>query len=63
MVSNLAETACKEINADHLLARVGAFYHDIGKIEDAGMYIENKVTDPEPELSLQDIIPDSLYLM
>ncbi len=46
MVSNLAETACKEINADHLLARVGAFYHDIGKIEDAGMYIENKVTDP-----------------
>ncbi len=46
MVSNMAETACKEINADHLLARLGAFYHDIGKIEDAGMYIENKVTDP-----------------
>ena len=46
MVSNLAETACKEIRADHLLARVGAFYHDIGKIEDAGMFIENRVTDP-----------------
>ena len=46
IVSNMAEAACKEIQADHLLARVGAFYHDIGKIEDAGMYIENKVTDP-----------------
>ncbi len=46
IVSNMAETACKDIKADHLLARVGAFYHDIGKIEDAGMYIENKVTDP-----------------
>jgi putative nucleotidyltransferase with HDIG domain len=46
IVSNMAEAACKDIQADHLLARVGAFYHDIGKIEDAGMYIENKVTDP-----------------
>jgi len=46
LVSNMAETACKDVHADHLMARVGAFYHDIGKIEDAGMYIENKVTDP-----------------
>jgi len=46
LVSTMAENACKTINADYLLARVGAFYHDIGKIEDAGIYIENKVTDP-----------------
>lgn len=46
LVSTMAEAACKEINANHLLARVGAYYHDIGKIEDAGMYIENRVTDP-----------------
>jgi putative nucleotidyltransferase with HDIG domain len=46
IVSTIAEAACKEIGANHLLARVGANYHDIGKIEDAGMYIENGVTDP-----------------
>jgi putative nucleotidyltransferase with HDIG domain len=46
LVSTMAEAACKEINANHLLARVGAYYHDIGKIIDAGMYIENRVTDP-----------------
>ena len=45
IVSTLAEAACKEIGANHLLARVGAFYHDIGKIEDGGMYTENNVTD------------------
>jgi cyclic-di-AMP phosphodiesterase PgpH len=46
LVSTMAETACKDIGADYMLARVGAFYHDIGKIPDAAMYIENKVTDP-----------------
>ncbi len=46
IVSTMAETACKDIGANYMLARVGAFYHDIGKITDAGMYIENKVTDP-----------------
>jgi len=46
LVSTLSEAACKDVNANYLLARVGAFYHDIGKIEDAGMFIENKITDP-----------------
>jgi putative nucleotidyltransferase with HDIG domain len=46
LVSTISEAACKEIGANHLLARVGAYYHDIGKIADAGMYIENRVTDP-----------------
>jgi putative nucleotidyltransferase with HDIG domain len=45
MVANMAEAACKEIGANYLLARVGGYYHDIGKIEDAGIYIENKITD------------------
>lgn len=46
IVSTMAETACNDIEANHLLARVGSFYHDIGKIEDSGIYIENKLTDP-----------------
>ncbi|MDI9425246.1 MAG: HDIG domain-containing protein [Spirochaetota bacterium] len=45
MVANMAEAACKDIGANYLLARVGGYYHDIGKIEDAGVYIENKITD------------------
>jgi putative nucleotidyltransferase with HDIG domain len=45
VVSTLAEAACQEINANYLLARVGAFYHDIGKIESSGIYIENGITD------------------
>jgi putative nucleotidyltransferase with HDIG domain len=50
LVSTISEAACKEIGANHLLARVGAYYHDIGKIPDAGMYIENRVTDPRAKL-------------
>jgi putative nucleotidyltransferase with HDIG domain len=41
-VGNLAETACREIGANALLARVGAYYHDIGKIEHAEYFIENQ---------------------
>jgi putative nucleotidyltransferase with HDIG domain len=50
LVSTISEAACKEIGANHLMARVGAYYHDIGKIPDAGMYIENRVTDPRAKL-------------
>jgi putative nucleotidyltransferase with HDIG domain len=47
IVSTMSEAACTDIGANHMLARVGAYYHDIGKIEDAGIYIENRVTDPK----------------
>jgi hypothetical protein len=45
VVSTLSEAACKEIDANYMLARVGAYYHDIGKLVDLGMYIENGITD------------------
>lgn len=41
-VAHLAESACREIGADPLLARVGAYYHDIGKIEQPEYFIENQ---------------------
>ncbi|HAE23046.1 MAG TPA: phosphohydrolase [Spirochaetaceae bacterium] len=41
-VAHLAESACREINADALLARVGAYYHDIGKTEQPEYFIENQ---------------------
>jgi len=47
MVANLAEAACQEIDANPLLARVGAYYHDIGKMENPGYFVENQ-TDHNP---------------
>ena len=42
LVANLAEQACQTIGADALLARVGAYYHDIGKVQNPGFFIENQ---------------------
>lgn len=43
MVGNLAEAAAMAIGADSLLARVGAYYHDIGKIKRPYFFTENQV--------------------
>ncbi len=42
VVGNLAEAASDAIGANSLLARVGAYYHDIGKIEKAEYFSENE---------------------
>jgi putative nucleotidyltransferase with HDIG domain len=42
MVATLAENACAEIGANALLARVGAYYHDIGKMEQPEYFVENQ---------------------
>ncbi|MER3418453.1 MAG: metal-dependent phosphohydrolase [Chloroflexota bacterium] len=42
MVGNLAERAAEAIGADPLLARVAAYYHDIGKLANPGAFIENQ---------------------
>jgi putative nucleotidyltransferase with HDIG domain len=42
MVAQLAENACREIGANALLARVGSYYHDIGKIEQSQYFVENQ---------------------
>ncbi len=41
IVGNLAESAAEAIGANHLLARVGSYYHDIGKLESPQFFIEN----------------------
>ncbi|MDA9101126.1 HDIG domain-containing protein [Omnitrophica bacterium] len=41
IVSTLAESACKGIGANSLLARVGCYFHDIGKISRSDYFIEN----------------------
>jgi len=43
VVGNLAESAAKEINgANSLLARVGSYYHDIGKMSKPEYFVENQ---------------------
>ncbi|QYA26533.1 HDIG domain-containing protein [Gramella sp. MT6] len=43
-VANLAEAAANEINANAMLARVGALYHDIGKMHNSTYFTENQTT-------------------
>lgn len=66
MVANLAETACEAIGADGLLARVGCYYHDIGKTKRPGYFIENQMgTNPHdalpPDESARIIIEHTTY--
>ena len=42
MVAQLAESACREIGANPLVARVGAYYHDIGKMDQSEYFVENQ---------------------
>jgi cyclic-di-AMP phosphodiesterase PgpH len=51
-VGNLAENAAERIEANALLARVGAYYHDIGKMEHPAYFIENQFAQTNPHATL-----------
>ncbi|MGD2158811.1 MAG: HDIG domain-containing protein [Anaerolineales bacterium] len=71
-VANLAEQAAERIEADSFLTRVGALYHDVGKVRNPLFFIENQIgehinphDDMEPVESATIIIrhvPDGLEL-
>ena len=44
IVGSLAETAASAVRADPLLARVGAYFHDIGKLQKPDYFVENEGT-------------------
>lgn len=46
IVGNLSEAACKAIGANALLARIGAYYHDIGKLQKPEYFTENQEFKP-----------------
>ncbi|KYD11593.1 hypothetical protein B4102_1496 [Heyndrickxia sporothermodurans] len=48
MVANLAESACEAVGANGLLARVGCYYHDIGKTRRPQFFIENQMNIENP---------------
>ncbi len=43
LVGNLAEAAAEAVGGDSLLARVGAYYHDVGKCKRPYFFIENQL--------------------
>ena len=47
-MANLCESACNIIGANGLLARVGCYYHDIGKLTAPGFFVENQGGGPNP---------------
>ena len=47
-VANLAEAAAREIDANSLLVRVGAYYHDVGKMATPQYFIENQARGRNP---------------
>ena len=53
MVANLSDAACQAIGANGLLARVGCYYHDIGKTLRPGYFIENQHSHQNPH----DLLP------
>ncbi|NCP52685.1 MAG: HDIG domain-containing protein [Flavobacteriales bacterium] len=55
-VANLAEACANEVGANAMLIRVGALYHDIGKMKNPTYFIENQSTgiNPHDELSSKE---------
>lgn len=70
-MANLCESACSAIGANSLLARVGCYYHDIGKLKNPLYFVENQSRgvnahdELQPEESAQIIrahVADGLVL-
>lgn len=56
LVGNLAERAAEVIGADPLVARVGAYYHDIGKMRNPTAFIENQTAGHNPHDELDPLV-------
>lgn len=52
LVSNMAEQAAEAIGADAFLTRVGAYYHDVGKINRPYFFVENRMQGIDPHSQL-----------
>jgi putative nucleotidyltransferase with HDIG domain len=60
IIGNLAEAAAKAIGANSLLARVGSYYHDIGKIDRPEYFVEN---EPSGENRHKNLAPNMSALI
>jgi putative nucleotidyltransferase with HDIG domain len=63
MVANMAEAAADAIGANALLARVGALYHDIGKLKRPAFFVENQAPLGIEENVHQRLAPKLSFLI
>jgi len=56
VVGNLSEAACSVVGAHSLLARIGAYYHDIGKLQKPEYFSENQCVSESKHSSLTPTI-------
>ncbi len=52
-MANLCEAACNAIGANGLLARVGCYYHDVGKVKKPHYFVENQARGVNPHDKLK----------
>jgi len=52
-MANLCEAACNAIGANGLLARVGCYYHDVGKLAKPQFFVENQLPGVNPHDKLR----------
>lgn len=62
IVGNLAESAAEAVGADGLLARVGAYYHDLGKTKRPTFYIENQLNMENPHDKISPSLSKNIIL-
>ena len=62
IVANLAENAAEAIGADGLLARVGAYYHDTGKIKRPFYFKENQIAMGNPHDNLNPSLSSHIII-
>jgi len=60
IISNLVDQAVNSVGGNALLARVGALYHDVGKIKRPGFFVENQFSGDNPH---DRISPHLSYLI
>ncbi len=60
LVGTLSEAAAEAIGANSLLARVGAYYHDIGKMDKPEYFVENQRGGKNPH---EKLAPSMSYLI
>ncbi len=61
MVGNLSEVACEAVGGNALLARTGAYYHDVGKLRRPQYYKENQYAE-NPHDKMDPVLSASLIL-
>ncbi len=62
MVANLAEVAAEEIGANPILVRVGAYYHDVGKIKRPFFFGENQIGRANPHNKISPGLSASIII-